>query len=174
VNGRAIVVLTFVAVCVATGCGSDATRAASSTGQAATTVATRPDARVVLVRAARSAVNENFRLSLYVLRNNRLPSWAKRSTRGPALAALRSSALARTKQGITIHSQSGHYTIQRIRLDPSNARATARVHDQRRVVPYRAGKRLGRAVVVDERAQIELRRLGNTMRFVVWRISPAR
>jgi hypothetical protein len=118
VNGRAIVVLTLVAICVATGCGSDATRAASTTGSAAKTVSTLPPARVVLTRAARSAVNENFQLSLYVLRNNRLPAWAKRSTRGPALASLRSSALARKKQGITIRSQCGQYTFQRIKLDP--------------------------------------------------------
>jgi hypothetical protein len=174
VNRRTIVILTLVAVCVATGCGSDATRAASTTDAAAKTVSTSPPARVVLARAARSAVNENFRLSLYVLRNNRLPSWAKHSTRGPALASLRSSALARKKQRITIHSQSGHFTIQQITLDPSQARATALVHDKRRVVPYRAGKRLGRSVAVDERARVELRRLGTTMRFVVWRISPVR
>jgi hypothetical protein len=162
----------LVAVFVATGCGGS-THAATSTATAATT-ATTQSGREILVRAARSAVSGNFRLSLWVLWNNRIPRWATQSTRGPALASLRHSAADRRKQGIRIRSQSGRYTVQRLKLDPSFTRATALVRDVRHVVPYRAGKRLGRAIAVDERAQIELRRLGNTTRFVVWRITPAR
>lgn len=132
------------------------------------------NASAALERAGRDAVRENFRLSLYVLWHNNVPEWASRSTRGPALAALRSAAADRRKEGIRIRSLGGQYRLLRLTLDPSYTRAVAIVRDRRAVVPYRAGRRLGRAIKGDERARIELRRLGRTNRFVVWRVSPVR
>jgi hypothetical protein len=53
--------------------------------------------------------------------------------------------------------------------------ATAIARGLQRVRPYSAkGAALGRAVIVDERARIELRRVGKTNRFVVWNVVPLR
>jgi hypothetical protein len=170
-KASALVLVALVAGLV-TGCGGSKHAATSSSAR--TTVSTRQDTATTLDRAARVALDENFRLSLYVLWHNSIPSWAQHSTRGPALAALRSAAAARRGRGLRIRSQPGHYTILNVQLDPSYARATALVRDRREVVPYRDSKRLGRAIKVDDHARIELRRLGNSSRFVVWRVSPVR
>jgi hypothetical protein len=164
-------VLALVAA-LATGCGGSKHAATSSSAR--TTVSKHQDTATTLDRAVRVALDENFRLSLYVLWNNSIPSWAQHSTRGPALAALRSAAATRRGRGLRIRSQPGHYTILSVQLDPSYARATALVRDRREVLPYRDSKRLGRAIKVDDHARIDLRRLGNSPRFVVWRVSPVR
>lgn len=158
---------------LATGCGGSK-HAATTSSSTATTDSSRQDTATTLSRAARIALDENFRLSLYVLWHNSIPSWAQHSTRGPALAALRSAAATRRGRGLRIRSQPGQYTILSVQLDPSYARATALVRDRREVVPYRNRKRLGRSIKVDDHARIELRRLGNSARFVVWRVSPVR
>ena len=46
---------------------------------------TQEDREATLERTVRSALTANRRLSVYVLWNNRIPAWAGRSTRGPAL-----------------------------------------------------------------------------------------
>lgn len=124
-----------------------------------------------LVRAVRSAVRQNHRLSVYVLWNNRVPSWATRSTRGPALTGLRTAATDRRKRGIRVRLLSDRFQIVSIRLDPSYAQAAAIARGRQRVRPYHLnGKPAGRTVQLNERARIELRRLGRTNRFVVWRV----
>jgi hypothetical protein len=61
--------------------------------------------------------------------------------------------------------------ILSLRLDPSYVRATAIVLDRQRVQPSRRnGRPLGRAATLNERARYELRRLGESDRFVVWRV----
>jgi hypothetical protein len=124
-----------------------------------------------LERAARSALTENRRLSVYVLWNNRIPRWAERSTRGPALASLCAAAQNRRSRGIRVRMLENRREILSLRLDPSYARATAIVLDRQRVQPSRRnGRPLGRAAMLNERARYELRRLGQSDRFVVWRV----
>jgi hypothetical protein len=60
--------------------------------------------------------------------------------------------------------------ITSVELDPSYAKATAVVRSIQRLRPYRAGKPIGRAIKLDERANVLLRRLGSSSRFVVWRV----
>src|SRR5262249_19840427 len=110
VRTSALVLLALVAGLI-TGCGGSK-HAATSTGSTPPTVSTRQDTASTLDRAVRVALNENFRLSLYVLWHNSIPPWAQHSTRGPALAALRSAAATRRGRGLRIRSQPGHYTIQ--------------------------------------------------------------
>ena len=70
-----------------------------------------------------------------------------------------------------IVSKSGNrLEISSIELDPSYTTATATVRSIQRVRPYRGGKPSGRAVKLDERADVELRRLGASDRFVVWKV----
>lgn len=172
-TSRVALIFTLVLGVLAAGCssGGDGRATPPATTHA---VATNEEADVeaALRRAAREAMNENYRLSVYVLWHNRLPTWAERSTRGPALAALREAAADRRREGIQIRSLSGDYRIVSLELDPSYARANAVVHDQGRVVPYRGGRKLGNAVAINERARVELRRVGDSPRFVVWRVTP--
>jgi hypothetical protein len=173
VKATSAIAVTFVATAVVAGCASSK-QTTQTSSRSTTAPSTDAVAQTSLTRAVRVALNQNFRLSLYVLWHNRIPSWAQQSTRGPALAALRTSAAARQRRGIQVRSQPGHYMILRVQLDPSYTRATALVRDQRRVFPYQGGKRLGRSIAVDDHAQIELRRVSETTRFVVWRVRSVR
>jgi hypothetical protein len=168
---RSLVVLTAAAA-ISAGCGS------SSGKPSATTTATATDAKTTstqvstapLKAAVRAAIRANVQLSTYVLWHNHIPAWATRSTRGPALKALRSAAATRRKQGIRIKNLAGGYTISSIELAPSYATATAVIRSHQRVAPYKSGHRLGKAISASDHARIQLHRLGDTKRFVVWRV----
>ena len=134
-----------------------------------TTTAPETD-EAALEDSVRQALRDNDRLSGYVLGSNRIPVWATRSTRGPALATLRASAADRRKQGIQVRTLVSELEIDSIALDPSYTKATAVVRNIQRVRPYRGGKPVGRAVDLNERAEVELRRLDTSARFVVWRV----
>jgi hypothetical protein len=120
--------------------------------------------------AVRRALAENYELSLFVLGHNRIPNWALQSTRGPALAGLRLSAADRAKRGIEIHVLDRKFTIISLRLDASYAQASATVQTTQHIRPYHGSKPLGRSISLNERAQIELHRLGVSTRFVVWKV----
>ena len=135
-----------------------------------TTTATQPDAET-LERAARAALEANHKVSVFVLWHNRVPSWASRSTDGPALRSLRSAAATRRSRGVRARLLSDRRRVVSLKLDPSYTSATAVVVDRQRVQPSgRNGRPLGRAVVLNERATYELRRLGSSAHFVVWRV----
>ena len=124
-----------------------------------------------LEEAVRSTLSQNRRLSIYVLWNNTIPSWAAHSTRGPALASLRAAAQNRQNRGIRVRLLASRRQIVSIRLDASYLRAKAIIVDRQRVQPSgRNGRPLGRAVMLKERARYELRRIGRSNRFVVWRV----
>jgi hypothetical protein len=163
----------MIVALAAAGCGSGNTKANDSTRQQTSTSA--GDRTTTLRAAVRSALAGNYTLSVYVLGNNRIPVWATRSTRGPALTALRVAAAQRRARGIRVRVLSDRRTIASIRVDPSHARAIAIVVDRQRVQPqHRNGTPLGSATRLNERARYELRRLRGTDRFVVWRVGPAR
>jgi hypothetical protein len=134
------------------------------------TTTTSEAGEAALKDAVREALRDNDRLSGYVLWANRVPAWATRSTRGPALATLRRSAADRRKRGIRIRTLQNRLEITAINLDPSYTKATAVVTSIQRVRPYSGGKPKGRAIMLNERAKVELRRLGASNRFVVWRV----
>jgi hypothetical protein len=169
---RPLLLLVAVAA-LAAGCGgSNGSVAATSTAHTKTTSTRTSEA--TLKAAVQAAIRANVHLSTYVLWHNQIPTWATQSTRGPALKALRAAAAARRRQGIQIKNLSGHYTITSIALAPSYTAATAVIKSHQRVAPYKAGRRLGRAIVGDDHAQIHLRRIGNAQRFIVWSVSPIR
>lgn len=170
-NRTSLLVIAIAAL--AAGCGgSNGSVAAKSTTDAPATGTRTNDAQ--LRAAVRTAIRANVRLSTYVLWHNQIPAWATQSTRGPALKALRASAATRRQQGIQIKNLSGQYTIVLITLAPSFATATALIKSHQRVAPYKAGHRLGRAIVANVHAHVQLRRLSNAMRFVVWNVSTTR
>jgi hypothetical protein len=165
---RLVPVLIALLVAVGAGCDGGNDEAATEPPQTTTTSET---GRAALERAARRALQENDRLSGYVLWFNQIPRWATHSTRGPALAALRTSAAERRQRGIRVRTLASRLEVTSIDLDPSYTRATAVVRSIQRVRPYEGGKPSGRAVKLDERARVELRRLGSSERFVVWKLS---
>jgi hypothetical protein len=160
-------ILVVVLVALLAGCdgGND-----EATTQPPPTTTSSETGRAALEGGVRRALRENDRLSSYVLATNRVPTWATRSTRGPALEALRRSAADRRKRGIRVRTLENKLMIASIRLDPSYTRASAVVRSIQRVRPYRGSKAMGQAVKLDEKARVELHRLGATGRFVVWRV----
>jgi len=168
---RPLVLLAAVAA-LAAGCGGARGNTAATTATTPGTDATAARLSAETLRAGvRVAISANVHLSTYVLWHNRIPAWATQSTQGPALKSLRSSAATRRKQGIQIKNLSGGYTISAITLAPSYATATAIVKSHQRVAPYKAGRRLGRAITEDDHARIQLRRIGSSRRFVVWQVT---
>ena len=169
---RPLLLLATVAALTA-GCGGSNGSIAATSSTDAKTTSTRTS-EATLKAAVRAAIRENVQLSTYVLWHNKIPAWATESTRGPALSALRSAAATRRRQGIQIKNLSGHYTVTSIALAPSYAAATAVIRSHQRVAPYKAGHRLGRAIVGADHARVQLHRAGNTQRFIVWSVSPIR
>ena len=161
----------LIALLVAIAAGCDGAGNENSPTQPSTTTTASETGRAALERAVHQALRENDRLSGYVLWSNRIPDWATRSTRGPALAALRTSASDRRKRGVRVRTLRSRLEITSIDLDPSYTSATAVVRSVQRVRPYAGRKPSGRAVELDERAKVELRRLGASDRFVVWSLS---
>jgi hypothetical protein len=145
------------------GCGGGHKAAATAPiTNAATTTGGGPQER--LTGAVRAALRANHRLAKVVLWRNVVPASAPESTRGPALAALRSSAAGRRRRGIR---------AKVVTLDPSFTRATAIVSDPQRVQPYdSSGKALGQPTRLSEKSRFELHRLSKSQRFVVWQVSP--
>jgi hypothetical protein len=159
------------------GCGVETKRPSGTptpAGVATPPSENAPDNGAALTRSVRSAVRDNARLSSYVLWHNVVPAWARRSTSGPALRGLRSSAASRRAERLRVRSVSQRVAILSIRLDPSYVLATARVRQSGRVVPYRNGRRLGRPIRLNEVARVELHRVAKTTRFVVWKVTPTR
>ena len=155
---------------VAAGCGGSH-KAAGTT--AATTSTVRADPQKRLTAAVRDTLRANHRLAKLVLWRNAVPASATRSTRGPALTALRTAAAGRRRRGVHVKVVSDGFRIDSVRLDPSFTSATAIVIDPQRVRPYGSnGKPLGQPVSLSEKSRFELHRLGSSERFVVWQVAP--
>jgi hypothetical protein len=160
-------VLIVLLLAIAAGCDGGDEEVATQTPPSTTS----PEAgEAALKDGVRQALHDNDRLSGHVLWSNRVPAWATRSTRGPALATLRRSAADRRKRGVRVRTLLNRLEITSIELDPSYTKATAVVRSIQRMRPYSGDKPLGRAIKLNERATVELRRLGASGRFVVWRV----
>jgi len=152
------------------GCSGGSKHASSTTTPPSTSAPTTTGASAI-TRAARAALDANHKVSIFVLWHNRVPEWASQSTGGPALASLRSAAATRRSRGIRARVLSDRRRVVSLKVDPSYTSATAVVVDRQRVQPSRRnGRPFGRAVVLSERATYELRRIGSSERFVVWRV----
>jgi hypothetical protein len=159
----------LVASVALAGCSSGSNHASSTTTSTSTTSAKQPTPQSLRL-AVRTALRSNDQLSGLVLWTNRVPQDATKSTRGPALVELRKAAAQRLSKHLRIRTVSSNLQILSIKLDPSYARATAVIRSRQVVRPYRAGAPLGRTVKLDERARVELHRLGSKTTFVVWRV----
>jgi hypothetical protein len=164
---------TAILAVLAAGCGSTHHTATPTPTLRSTT--TRTDPQATLTRAVRAALHANHQLARLVLWRNVVPRSASQSTRGPALAALRSSVVGRRRRGVHVKVVDDGFAIQSVQLDPSYTRASAITVDPQRVQPYgNDGKPLGQPVKLVEKSRFELHRLGSSQRFVVWQVTPAR
>lgn len=149
------------------GSSNDKTNAPSTS----TKQTSRTDTEAALIAAVRTAINEDHRMSVRVLWTNAVPAHP-RATAGPALVVLRRSVAARSRRGVRVRVLSERFRVVSIKLNPSYDRATAVVDDPQRVRPFgRNGRPLGRPILLKERARLELRRLGSSIRFVVWKVT---
>ena len=158
----------LVVALAAAGCGNGSKNPRSTN---TSTSSTANDPTAALNLAVRNALRKNYQLSGYVLWHNAVPASAQESTRGPALAGLRASATQRRKSGIRIKPITGRLTIVSVSIDPSFAKATAMTVATGRVRPYEGGKAEPRTISVQERARVQLRRLGTAKKFVVWKVT---
>lgn len=149
---------------IAAGCGGGHNAATSTAGS----TIVRADPQKRLTAAVRETLLANHRLAKLVLWRDSVPAPATSSTRGPALAALRSAAAGRRRQGIHVKVVSDSFRIASVALDPSFTSATAVVVDPQRVRPYGSdGKPLGKPVSLSEKSRFVLHRIGASERFVV-------
>jgi hypothetical protein len=155
---------------LAVGCGSSKDAAPTATTSTPTTTARGADPRIALTRSARAALRANDRLSGYVLWHNKVPAWAQQSTRGPALAALRTAAGDRRARRIRVRTLADRIEIVSLTINPAYTRAHATVRSAQRLRPYRDDQALGRAIVINEKVRVELHRLPRSERFVVWHV----
>jgi hypothetical protein len=119
----------------------------------------------------RTAVTEDHRLSVEALWTNRVPANPPASG-GPELAILRRSVAERRKAGVRVRTLSERFRVVGVQLDPSYTTATATVIDTERVKPTDLnGRPLGRPSATVEHVHLELRRLGASQRFLVWKVT---
>jgi hypothetical protein len=154
----------------ACGCGSDAAHTTASQPQSTTTdAASRQATPVVLEVAVRQAVKEDHALLTRALLTNRVPADPK-GTAGPALAALRRSAVQRRAQKVRVRILSETFRVLAVQLDPSYTAATARVLNIQRIQANYDG-RPSAPSTSREHVRLELHRIGETDRFVVWKVA---
>lgn len=169
-RAAALTLVLMLCALTATGCsGSPGVRATSTTNVSAKTATTSSDAAAVLLAAARRAVVAHHRLSVRLLWTNRLPV-RPRAVAGAALQALRSAARDRRRRGVRVRLVHEDFRILSLKLNPSYAGATAVVLDRQTGALFENGKRMQRQVRINERARIELHRVGTATRFVVWKV----
>jgi hypothetical protein len=151
------------------GCGGSSTHSTDD-ASGTTSDSQRQTTPTTLERAVRTAIEQNSKVSDYVLSNNAIPSWASQSTAGPALAGLRGSAAQRKSARVRVRVLTSGVTIHSIELNPSYLSATAAIVDEGRVRVYKNGRPERRAITLKEPAQVTLHRVGNETRFVVWKL----
>ncbi len=160
--------LLILGVCLfLAGCGGGSGHATVAATQTSTVP---PSPAVALEQAARTAIEQNAKVSDYVLSNNAIPSWASQSTAGPALAGLRGSAAQRKAAKVHVRILTSRVTIHSIQLNPSYLSATASIVYEGRVRVYKNRHPERRAIRLKEPAQVALHRVGNETRFVVWKL----
>lgn len=156
------------------GCGSGSSPTMRSSTAVTSTTVGRSGTPAALEGAVQRAVSENHALLTRALLTNSVPSHPE-GTAGPALADVRRSAEERKAQGVRVRILSETFRVLGIELDPSYATATATILNVQKVQPlYGARHRPGAPSAAREHVRLELRRLANDDRFVVWKVTVLR
>jgi hypothetical protein len=166
---RASIIVTLGLLILASGCGNSMTHTVASHPSIA--IESQPETPAALEQAVRKAIQEDHRLSVEALWTNSVPANPP-ATAGPDLAILRQSVAQRRRQGVRVKMLAEHLRILSVQLDPSYTTATATVLDVERVQPsYPSGRPRGKPSATREHAHLELRRVGKSERFVVWKVT---
>lgn len=166
---RAMLIVISVTVAILVGaCGSSRSQSGTTTKSDAPTTNTH-NFSAALEKAVREAIAKNHTLLTSTLWTNRVPAHPP-ATAGPALAYLRKAVAERQKQGVRVRVLSDRFRVLSVQLEPTYTTATATVLDAARVQPtHLNGRPLGRPSSISERVRLELRRVGTTTSFVVWK-----
>jgi hypothetical protein len=108
----------LLACALLAGCGGGGSDARSKTMTSTTTAATTVNATAQLEEGVRRAIAMNSELSNWALWHNVIPTWAARSTGGPALAALRSAAATRRNEHLQMLGISPQFHVISVILAP--------------------------------------------------------
>jgi hypothetical protein len=158
----------LVLVVSVSGCGAGKT-ADSRTPSKTTTTTTQTASSSVLEDAVRRAVRANHALLTAALLTNTVPAKSEGAA-GPALADLRSAAAQRRSQRVKVRILSEKFTVTGVQLAPTYATATATILNVQRVqATY--GRHRAAPAISREHVRLELHRIGNTDRFVVWKVA---
>lgn len=160
--------LTLIACALLAGCGASVHPKIASTTTTTGGAATAPDPTAQLEQAVRRAVSEDHALVTQTLLTNRVPANPEGAA-GPALTYLRRSAAQRRAQDVKVRILSEAFHLLAVQLDPSYTTATATVVNTQLVRPTYRG-RPGRPSTSHEHVRLELHRVGNSERFVVWQV----
>lgn len=168
------VTLTTVALALTlavSGCGSGSSNdiTTNDAKPTTTTAAGQPATPATLEQAVRRVVDEDHALVTQALLTNSVPAHPEVAA-GPALTYLRQSAAQRRAQDVRVRIVSETFHLLGVQLAPSYTTATATVLTTQHVQPTYRG-RPGRPSTSDEHVRLELRRIGNSERFVVWRVT---
>lgn len=158
-------------VLAASGCGGSGARTTAGRTTGTSSISRTTTAVASLEDAVRKAITEAHHLSVEALWTNRVPANPP-ANGGPALATLRRSVAERRKAGVRVRTLSEHFRILSVHLDPSYTTASAIVRDDQRVQPTDLkGRRQGGPSEAHERVRLDLRRVGNGERFIVWKVT---
>ena len=164
----------LVAALAVAGCGGSTTHTTATHTHAPPTSATTTSQQATpaaLEQAARTAVLEDHRVLVRALVTSFVPETPP-GTAGPALASLRKSVAERQQQKVRVRILSDSFRVLTVAIDPSFTSATATILDTQRVLPtYPNGRPRGSPSAARERARLELRRIGDSERFVVWKVT---
>ncbi len=168
---RTGVIVTVGLLVLAGGCGGSSATHTAASHTPTTRTASQPATPAVLEQAVRRAIEEEHSMSVEVLWTNRVPANPP-AIGGPALAILRRSVAQRRSAGVRVRVLSERFRIVNVQLDPSYATATAVVLENQRVQPtYPNGRRRGGPSAASERVQLQLHRMGDSERFLVWKVT---
>jgi glucose/arabinose dehydrogenase len=166
--------LTLAIMLAFAGCSGGKTQTSATHTQAPPTSSTTTSQQATpaaLEQAARRAVLEDHHVLVRALVTNFVPETPP-GTAGPALASLRKSVAERQQQKVRVRILSDSFRVLTVALDPSFTSATATILDTQRVLPtHPNGRPRGGPSAAHERARLELRRIGDTERFVVWKVT---
>ena len=173
-GASAAIVLVLTLATAACGSSPTAKNGTAATPPDSTISTAAVSGRAQMLAAVRVAILADHRLAVRTLWTNSVPDHTV-ATAGPQLADLRRSVAARRQRGVRVKLLSERFRIVSVDLDPSYTSATAIVADPQQVRPYSSdGRPLGAKVSLNERARLQLRRLGTSPRFVVWEVTAIR
>lgn len=170
---RAVPLASISAVVLAvaiSGCGTSNAHHDTTPASRDGTTPTTTSSAATLEAGARQAVQQDHRLAVKALWSDRLPA-KPQGVAGPALADLRRAVAERRHQNLRVRTLSEHFRVEGVQVEPTYTTATATLLYAERVQQYRDGHAAGKPSTTREHIRLLLHRIGNSDRFVVWKVT---